>query len=111
MTARSNEVKMSNLKLFLLGPPRVELDNTVVDIQRRKTLALLIYLAVTGTSQRRDSLATLLWPDSPQRRARASLSRDLSILNKILGKGWLSADQEMVGLPHRPALWLDVAHF
>jgi DNA-binding SARP family transcriptional activator len=39
---------MSGLKLYLLGPPRVELDEAPVDLQRRKALALLIYLAISG---------------------------------------------------------------
>jgi DNA-binding SARP family transcriptional activator len=90
---------MSNLKLFLLGPPRVELGHTVVDIRRRKTLALLVYLAVTNDSQRRDTLATLLWPDASQRDARASLSRDLSVLKKLLEESWLTADRE-IGQSH-----------
>jgi len=34
------------LALYLLGPPKVELDNAPVVIDRRKTLALLAYLAV-----------------------------------------------------------------
>ena len=37
------------------------------------SLALLIYLAVNGDVQRRDTLATLFWPDTDQSRARASL--------------------------------------
>jgi predicted ATPase/DNA-binding SARP family transcriptional activator len=102
---------MNNLKLFLLGPPQVELGDRSLNFSRRKTLALLIYLAVTGAPQRRDTLATLLWPDSPQSQARASLSRDLSILSKMLGQGWLVADRETVSLYHGRELWLDLAQF
>jgi len=49
-------------------------------------------LAVTGGRQRRDTLATLLWPETSQSRARASLSRDLSVINRLLGSRWLTAD-------------------
>jgi len=61
---------MSNLKLFFLGPPRVEHEAEQVELQRRTTLALLVYLAVTGAGHRRDTLATLLWPNSSQSSAR-----------------------------------------
>ena len=67
---------MSALKLFLLGPPRIELDGRPVDIQRRKALALLIYLAASGQPHSRDTLATLFYPDNDQSRARAYLRRD-----------------------------------
>jgi hypothetical protein len=39
---------MSSLKLFLLGPSQVEVAGTPVEINRRKALALLAYLAVSG---------------------------------------------------------------
>jgi DNA-binding SARP family transcriptional activator len=41
---------VSRLALFLLGPPRIELAGTPVEINRRKAVALLTYLAVTGES-------------------------------------------------------------
>ena len=48
------------------GCARVELDGTSIDLQRRKALALLIYLAVSGQPHSRDALATLFWPDLDQ---------------------------------------------
>jgi predicted ATPase/DNA-binding SARP family transcriptional activator len=102
---------MSNLKLFLLGPPRIEREGSLVEIARRKAIALLAYLAITGESQRRDSLATMFWPDADQSRARGGLRRDLSILNKAIGPGWLVIDREVVALERGPGFWLDVAQF
>jgi adenylate cyclase len=114
---------MSELKLFLFGPPRVELDGTPIEIRRRKALAMLTYLAVTGQPHSRDALATLFWPDQSQSRARGYLRRDLSELNISLGSEWLEIDRETVQLKgsSRPltspdpaarlALWVDVAHF
>jgi predicted ATPase/DNA-binding SARP family transcriptional activator len=67
------------------------------------------YLAVAGHPQRRDALATLLWPDYGQNDARKALRRDLSELHLALGGQWLEADRERVGL--RPGFWLDVAQF
>ena len=81
-----NEHKiMTSLNLSLLGPPQIELDGKSITIRRSKVLALLVYLDVTGEPQRRDTLATLLWPDSSQQRARAALRNELSILNQLLG--------------------------
>jgi predicted ATPase/DNA-binding SARP family transcriptional activator len=111
---------MSQLALHLLGPPRVEVDGEPVQLSRRKMVALLVYLAVTGRSHSRDFLATLLWPEYDQSSALAYLRRILSMLNKALGEGWLAVDRETAGLnagadPATPAagqaLWLDVDAF
>jgi predicted ATPase/DNA-binding SARP family transcriptional activator len=102
---------LSTLKLYLLGPPRVELDGTPVALQRRKTLAMLIYLAVSGQPHSRDALATLFWPNLDQHRARAYLRRDLAVLNTSLGGKWLETDREIIELRQDPGLWLDISHF
>ena len=96
------------LSLFLLGPPRVEIDGEAIAFPRQKSLALLVYLAVTGEQQRRDTLAALLWPESAD--ARGSLRRELSSLRAALGNGdWLDADRESVAL--NGDVWLDVDDF
>ncbi|MEM7130267.1 MAG: BTAD domain-containing putative transcriptional regulator [Chloroflexota bacterium] len=110
---------MPTLKLFLLGPPRLEVDDRPIDIPRRKSVALLSYLAVNSEKKQwRDGLATLLWPTFDQSRARASLRSALWMLNKSPISKWLQADQETVGLSFEPTsptqlnhTWLDVAHF
>ena len=40
---------MPSLKLSFLGSPQIELDSAPVQIERRKAVALLAYLAVTST--------------------------------------------------------------
>ena len=110
---------MSSLALYLLGPPRVERDGEPVTIDRRKALALLAYLAITGQEHRRDTLATLLWPELDQSRARAGLRNALMSLRKALGEGWLDVDREIVRLPREAdpsmgsgrVVWLDVDEF
>jgi predicted ATPase/DNA-binding SARP family transcriptional activator len=102
---------MSRLALYLLGPPRLELDGEPIHIGRRKAVALLAYLAVTGGSHSRDTLATLLWPEYDQSRARAALRRTLSVLNRTLGQEWIAADRETVGLNPDADPWLDVHEF
>ena len=100
---------MAGLELFLLGSPRIKIDDQPVDIRRTKAQALLYYLAMKKGPQRRDILATLLWPDSTQSLARSSLRRELSILNKALGKSRLLIERETIGL--HPETWLDVNQF
>jgi DNA-binding SARP family transcriptional activator len=102
---------MSKLTLMLFGPPRVELDDEPVEINRRKAQALLAYLAVSRQPHSRDALATLFYPDQDQRRARAYLRRDLAVLNAGLDGTWFDADRETVELAAQGDMWLDVARF
>lgn len=102
---------MARLNLYLLGTPRVELDGKAVDLSRRKVLALLIHLAMTRQTQRRDGLATLFWSQSGQAAARASLRRELHTLTNAIGEGWIASDREHVALADHAAIWLDVDAF
>ncbi len=99
------------LKLYLFGPPRTELDDLSVNIGRRKALALLVYLALTGRPHSRDALATLFYPDQGQSRARAYFRRDLGALNTQLKGDWLTVDREVVGIKETAEVWTDVAAF
>ena len=69
---------MAQASFYLLGSPRIELDGTRIDVDTRKAVALLAYLAVTGDSHRRDALAALLWPEHDQSHALGALRRTLS---------------------------------
>jgi DNA-binding SARP family transcriptional activator len=102
---------MSKLKLFLLGPPRIEHNGLHVGVERRKIIAFLAYLAMTRQPHSRDTLATLLWPDTNQARARSNLRHDISMMNKVLGKEWLAVEGQTVGLQRSMALWVDVEQF
>lgn len=102
---------MSKLSMFVLGSPRIEDDNIPIKIDRRKAVALLAYLAVTGRSHTRDALATLLWPTLDQSKARGALRRTLSALNKALNGKWLDIDRETVTLERNADVWLDVNEF
>lgn len=95
--------------IFFFGSPRLEKDQQPVPLQRRKTVALLAYLAVTGQAHSRDALATLLWPEYDQTGARANLRRDLSRLREALGDGALDINRTEVSL--KPQIWSDTAVF
>lgn len=102
---------MSHLAAFLFGPPRLERDGKVINVDTRKAIALLAYLAITNQRHTRDALAGLLWPDYDQSHARATLRRTLSALNKALAGNWLSIDRDTVGLSPETSFWLDVDAF
>lgn len=91
---------VSSLKLLFLGSPYIEHNGQAIELTSRKEMALLAYLATTGSlaSHSRDLLSTLLWPEYDQRRARAYLRQTLWLLNKALGGGWLEISREHIGL-------------
>ena len=102
---------MPDLEIALLGTPRIVRDGMVVETDRHKAIGLLAYLAVEAKAQRRETLATLLWPDYPRASAFSYLRRTLWELNQMLGKGWIHADREQVALERKPELVLDVEVF
>jgi DNA-binding SARP family transcriptional activator len=99
------------LKLHFLGPPRVELDGAMLRFPRRKVLALLAYLAVTGRAQSRDALAELLYPGQDRAHARADLRQTISHLRNTLGEEWLATDRDTLTLAPSPQRWVDVDAF
>lgn len=94
--------------LYLLGAPRLELDGVSVQVDTRKAIAILAYLAMTGQPQSRDTLAALLWPDYPQKNARGSLRRTISALNRSLESPLFDVTRELIALPPESDLWVDV---
>jgi DNA-binding SARP family transcriptional activator len=99
------------LKLYLLGPPRLEVEGAPLDLGLRKAIALVAYLAVTGDNHSRDAIATLLWPGYSQSKALAALRSVLWSLNKTLIERWLVVGSETINLSPGSDLWLDVTHF
>ena len=102
---------MPEPKVFLLGAPRIEFDGVPAELDTRKAIALITYIAITGQRPSRDALANLLWPEYSDTRARASLRRTLSSLNRALGSEWLDVERESVGLSQERRVWVDVDQF
>jgi adenylate cyclase len=102
---------MLSLKLTLLGSPRLEREGQTLPLGRRKSLALLAYLAVTGQPQQRDHLLAFFWPDYAPSGARNNLRRELSVLKKTLGAGYLTTNRTQVTLNPSKSFWLDVHQF
>ena len=88
----------------------VEVDGRPLDVDTRKATALLAYLAITGRHVRRDTLASLLWPETDPDRARSALRRTLSTLRSALDGRWLETDRDLVSLG-KDGVSFDVAEF
>lgn len=102
---------MDALRFSLLGSPRVEYLGEAIDVNTNKTLALLIYIAYTGRSHKRDHLANLLWPDGEQAGRRALLRNSIYSLRKALPDGYLKLESDLVALDSEAAVWIDIRHF
>ena len=102
---------MPDLSVSLFGPPQIKRGNEQISIQRRKDLALLIYLVVTSQPHSRDTLATLLWQDQSQADARSNLRKSLSRLKISLGKKSILVSRERVSLNPNLSINLDIVQF
>jgi DNA-binding SARP family transcriptional activator len=87
------------LVLTLLGPPAAALEDgrPVTPPLAAKSLALLAFLTLEPREHTREELAGLLWGESPEAEARASLRQALMQLRAVLGDE-LAADRRLVRL-------------
>src|SRR5437660_7031838 len=78
---------MAGLTLQLLGPPSVSVSRAPPGpgMGAAKNLALLAYLALEPGTHSREELAALLWGESPEHAARASLRQALRRLRAAVG--------------------------
>ncbi len=91
---------LPSLQLFALGPPEVRLGETLVTFPTRKTLALLIYLAVEAGARPREHLAALLWPEASPERSHASLRNTLGHLRTALRQAGGQAQTSYLSITH-----------
>ncbi len=95
---------MADLVIRLLGSPAVSFDDgrPAEPALGAKALALLAYLALEPRAHSREELAGLLWGDSSESEARASLRQTLRAIRTSLGDV-LRADRsavQLAGTPH-----------
>ncbi len=100
------------MKLFLLGTPYLLSDDEVlVKLKRRKSFALLSFLAIKNQPISRDVVATLLWGDYDQERARAELRVAIHDIKKTVGENALLVNRDIVQLNPDFPLWIDALNF
>ncbi|MBL8058910.1 MAG: tetratricopeptide repeat protein, partial [Anaerolineales bacterium] len=86
------------LEATLFGRLTVTLNGERVERQMaRPTQLLLAYLLLNpGLPHRREHLAGLLWPESPEAAARKNLRNAVWQLRKVLGEAWVLAEKETI---------------
>lgn len=95
------------LRMSLLGSVVVtQAQQEVTGFRSRKALALLIYLACTNGSQRREALADLLWADCSQQQALSNLRTTLVHLRDRVGDCLHSSHGYLTLNPQQPC-WVD----
>lgn len=85
------------LRLRLLGPPEILIDDQVIKVTRRKSRAVVYYLAAQNRQLRRETLLAMFWPDKPRPAAQQILRTTLHSLRKSLGTDFL-VDGDDLGL-------------
>jgi len=98
------------LRFRLMGVPEVSLNGVTLSFSRRRALALLVYLAVTGHVYTRDVLATLLSGETSDSQARKRLSNALAELRQIVGD-YVVASRDTVAINHALRFTTDVHAF
>ncbi len=109
---------MSVLRIYTLGTPRIAVEGREVHLPRKKSVALLCYLALQEESIPRSTLAHLLWetsarkasPPSKQDKALGNLRRALFDLVQTTGSQWFEISRASVRLKTEE-VWVDAAEF
>lgn len=96
------------LSIRLFGAPQITYDQRPVTVTRRKSRALLYYLAAHPTPLTRDQLLALFWPDHERPTAQQNLRATLYGLRKILGS-LLLVDEDTLALSANT--WIDSRNF
>jgi DNA-binding SARP family transcriptional activator len=101
---------MTQIKVRLLGAPRIDRAGVPVPLATRKCVALLANLALAGAPVRRERLMALLWPEMDQTRAQGDLRRALTTLRQALGDDALESTRQTIQL-NQDQIWVDVSQF
>ncbi len=87
------------LSVRLLGTPQLLLDQRPIGVTRRKSRALVYYVATHRESLSRDHLSALLWPEHARQAAQQTLRTVLHDLRKTLSDALLVADDSVTLAP------------
>ena len=91
---------MSRLRLVLFGQPHLEFDDELLVLKRRKSLALLGYLALSDRPHNRQELAAMFWPETDTSHALGSLRTTLSEAAQAGGIPTLTTGGDTVSFHH-----------
>jgi predicted ATPase/DNA-binding SARP family transcriptional activator len=102
---------VQNIKIFLFGPPRVEIGANRVETGLRKSTALLAYLTFSNQPFDRETLASLFWPEDNRSTALGNLRRAIYRIQRMLGTNFIVAKNKTVERNLDLPIWVDVALF
>ncbi len=97
------------LRFLFLGPAQITREDQVIELGVAKAVALLAYLAATGTPQRREHLIDLLWPESLPDAGRKNLRNTLWVIRQACDDAALQTDADTIRLSD--AVWVDLCAF
>lgn len=80
------------LTLLLFGQPQVRREGRDLEVPRRKSRALLFYLAARASPVARDQLLAMFWPDLERSAAQQNLRTTLHGLRRLLGPAIVARD-------------------
>lgn len=92
----------ASLYITLLGKLEISLGGVLLVSRRRKSLALLAYLVVTGEVHSRKTLAGLLWGEATEVNAGAGLRKALAELRAMIGPYLIDENQQVAFDRSRP---------
>ena len=104
---------MATLNIHLFGFPSVRIDSTELHFERRKTTALVAYLAVESAERAisRDALAGLFWPEGSQEQAMAYLRQSLWDFTRSAGEQWITRNGSLISLNFSAGIEVDIHEF
>ena len=109
---------MVGIEITLLGSFEVKRDHQPLSgFESDKARALLAYLATeTDRPHRREALAGLFWPDTPETTARTNLRSALANIRKVIGDHqadppFLIITRQTIQFNRLSAAWVDVEIF
>ncbi|NOK62618.1 MAG: Tetratricopeptide (TPR) repeat [Chloroflexi bacterium AL-W] len=88
------------LTIQLFGQPQIWVDQDELTIPRRKSRAVVYYLAAQTTPITREHIMALLWPDHERTTAQQILRTTLHAIRKILGDLLVTTDTTLTLHPH-----------
>ncbi|MCB0167620.1 MAG: hypothetical protein KDI79_25560, partial [Anaerolineae bacterium] len=100
---------MTTIQCFFLGTPKVTKDDHALKLTKAKGIALLVYLATERTTQTREQVMTLLWPDSLPQAARKNLRNTLWDIGKTFDEDVVEVDGDSLRLAE--SVWVDIHPF
>lgn len=88
----------AQVRLELLGPPRLTVDGSPIDISRKKSMALVAWIALHDNPVPRERMVALLWPQAEPSKGKHALRSALYSLSLEAGTTVVLSNREFLSL-------------